>query len=180
MLHNVNIPTGLGKEILVELLILYHFALWNVFAYLKSLNPCSICLASGYPGGFFVQLEALSIIKYNFLVLTLQEWEMLSFIRSLKSMVRYSNAVAVITFPPALVSPSFSKRWQHLADTLLSVKAIPGIPLAWYHLVTYVKDDPQSALFYQMRTRNWRTCSRVIMTWLGFSMCTKWPILIPR
>ncbi|KAL6997682.1 Elongator subunit elp4 [Sarracenia purpurea var. burkii] len=57
------------------------------------------------------------------------EWEMLSFIRSLKGMVRSSNAVAVITFPPSLVSPSFSKRWQHLADTLLSVRAIPGIPL---------------------------------------------------
>ncbi|KAM7523841.1 hypothetical protein LguiA_013743 [Lonicera macranthoides] len=53
------------------------------------------------------------------------EWEMLSLIRSLKSMVRSSNAVAVITFPSSVVSPSFSKRCQHLADTLLSVKAIP-------------------------------------------------------
>lgn len=49
-----------------------------------------------------------------------KEWDMLSFIRSLKSMVRSSNAVAFITFPPPV-----SKRWQHMADTLLSVKAIP-------------------------------------------------------
>ncbi|OVA03494.1 Elongator complex protein 4 [Macleaya cordata] len=53
------------------------------------------------------------------------EWDMLSFIRSLKSKVRSSNAVAVITFPPPLLSPSFSKRWQHMADTLLAVRAIP-------------------------------------------------------
>lgn len=52
------------------------------------------------------------------------DWDMLSFIRSLKTMVRASNAVAVITFPTSLLSPSFSKRWQHLADTLLSVRAI--------------------------------------------------------
>ncbi|CAL1374718.1 unnamed protein product [Linum trigynum] len=53
------------------------------------------------------------------------EWEMLSFIRSLKSTVRSANAVAIITFPSSLVSPSFCKRWQHLADCLVSVKAIP-------------------------------------------------------
>ncbi|KAA3461610.1 elongator complex protein 4-like [Gossypium australe] len=52
------------------------------------------------------------------------EWDMLSFIRSLKSMVRSSNSVAILTFPPSLLSPSFCKRWQHMADTLLSVKAI--------------------------------------------------------
>lgn len=52
------------------------------------------------------------------------EWEMLSFIRSLKSIVQSSNAVAVITFPPSLLSESSCKRWQHMADTLLSVKAI--------------------------------------------------------
>lgn len=52
---------------------------------------------------------------------------MLSFIRSLKRMVRSSNAVVFLTFPASLASPSFSKRWQHLADTLLSVKAIPGM-----------------------------------------------------
>ncbi|XP_051117387.1 elongator complex protein 4 [Andrographis paniculata] len=53
-----------------------------------------------------------------------KEWEMLSFIRSLKSVIRSSNSVAVITFPPSLVSTAFSKRLQHLADTLVSVKAI--------------------------------------------------------
>lgn len=51
---------------------------------------------------------------------------MLSFIRSLKSMVQSTNAVAMITFPLSLLSPPFAKRWQHLADTLLSVRAIPG------------------------------------------------------
>ena len=56
---------------------------------------------------------------------------MLSFIRSLKGMIRDTNAVAVITFPPSLLSPSSSKRWQHIADTLLSVKAIPGTFLAF-------------------------------------------------
>ncbi|KAJ0719507.1 putative elongator complex protein [Helianthus annuus] len=50
---------------------------------------------------------------------------MLSFIRSIKSMVRSSNAVAFLTFPASLLSQSVSKRWQHLADTLLSIKAIP-------------------------------------------------------
>ncbi|KAM5548417.1 hypothetical protein ABKV19_000038 [Rosa sericea] len=53
------------------------------------------------------------------------EWDMLSFLRSLKSMLRSSNAVAVVTFPPSLLSSSSSTRWQHMADTLLSVKAIP-------------------------------------------------------
>ncbi|KAK9949339.1 hypothetical protein M0R45_004868 [Rubus argutus] len=31
----------------------------------------------------------------------------------------------IVTFPPTLLSPSSSTRWQHMADTLLSVKAIP-------------------------------------------------------
>ncbi|PRQ48424.1 putative elongator complex protein [Rosa chinensis] len=53
------------------------------------------------------------------------EWDMLSFLRSLKSMLRSSNAVVVVTFPPSLLSSSSSIRWQHMADTLLSVKAIP-------------------------------------------------------
>ncbi|KAL9402374.1 hypothetical protein Peur_006223 [Populus x canadensis] len=57
------------------------------------------------------------------------DWGMLSFIRSLKSMLRSANAVAVITFPPSLLSPSFCKRWQHMADVLLSVRAIPGLLL---------------------------------------------------
>lgn len=53
------------------------------------------------------------------------DWDMVSFIRSLRAMIRSSNAVAVITFPSSLLPPSFSKRWQHLADTLLSVRAVP-------------------------------------------------------
>lgn len=53
------------------------------------------------------------------------DWDMLSFIKSLRSVVQSANAVAMITFPPSVLSPSISKRWQHLADTLLSVKAIP-------------------------------------------------------
>ncbi|ONK81796.1 uncharacterized protein A4U43_C01F32960 [Asparagus officinalis] len=56
---------------------------------------------------------------------TEMDWDMVSFIRSLRAMVRSSNAVAVITFPTSLLPPSFSKRWQHLADTLLSVGSIP-------------------------------------------------------
>ncbi|KAJ6892864.1 elongator complex protein 4 [Populus alba x Populus x berolinensis] len=51
------------------------------------------------------------------------DWDMLSFIRSLKSMLRSANAVAILTFPSSLLSPSFCKRWQHMADVLLSVKA---------------------------------------------------------
>ncbi|XP_028103910.1 elongator complex protein 4 isoform X3 [Camellia sinensis] len=68
------------------------------------------------------------------------EWEMLSFIRSLKSMVRSSNAVALITFPPSLVSPSIAKRWQHLADTLLSVRAIPDEDKELANLLTGYQD----------------------------------------
>lgn len=68
------------------------------------------------------------------------EWEMLSFIRSLKSMVQSSNAVAVLTFPPSLVSSSFSKRLQHLADTLLSVKAIPDEDKELANLLTGYND----------------------------------------
>ncbi|AQL04710.1 Elongator complex protein 4 [Zea mays] len=54
-----------------------------------------------------------------------KDWDMVSFIRSLKAMVRSSNSVAVVTFPSTVLSNSFCKRWQHLADTLLSIKAIP-------------------------------------------------------
>ena len=55
-----------------------------------------------------------------------QNWDMIQFIRSLKAMVRSSNSVAVITFPSTVLSNSFCRRWQHLADTLLSIKEIPG------------------------------------------------------
>ncbi|KAM3215016.1 hypothetical protein ACQJBY_067147 [Aegilops geniculata] len=54
-----------------------------------------------------------------------KDWDMVSFLRSLKAMVRSSNAVAIVTFPYTVLSDSFCKRWQHLADTLLSIKAIP-------------------------------------------------------
>ncbi|XP_022132387.1 elongator complex protein 4 [Momordica charantia] len=68
------------------------------------------------------------------------EWEMLSFLRSLKSMLRSSNAVAVVTFPPSLLLSSFSKRWQHMADTLLSVKAIPDEDKELTKLLTGYQD----------------------------------------
>ncbi|CAH2068904.1 unnamed protein product [Thlaspi arvense] len=68
------------------------------------------------------------------------EWEMLSCIRSLKSMLGSSNAVAVITFPPSLILPSFSKRWQHLADILLSIKAIPDEDKDLSNLLTGYQD----------------------------------------
>ncbi|KAL8171029.1 hypothetical protein V2J09_022833 [Rumex salicifolius] len=55
-----------------------------------------------------------------------QDWDMLSFIKSLKYLIRSSNAVAIVSYPHSVLSPSFSKRWQHLADTVISVRAIPG------------------------------------------------------
>lgn len=55
---------------------------------------------------------------------------MLSFIGYLKSMLWSANAVAVVTFPPSLLSETFCKRLQHMADILLSVKAIPGFTCA--------------------------------------------------
>uniref|UniRef100_A0ACD5X8J1 Uncharacterized protein n=1 Tax=Avena sativa TaxID=4498 RepID=A0ACD5X8J1_AVESA len=54
-----------------------------------------------------------------------KDWDMVSFMRSLKAMVRASNTVAIITFPYTVLSDSLCKRWQHLADTLLSIKAVP-------------------------------------------------------
>ncbi|KAE8704848.1 Elongator complex protein 4 [Hibiscus syriacus] len=68
------------------------------------------------------------------------EWEMLSFFRSLKSMVQPSNSVVIITFPPSLLSPSFGKRWQHMADTLLSVKAIQDEDKELAQLLTGYQD----------------------------------------
>ncbi|XP_042037283.1 elongator complex protein 4-like isoform X1 [Salvia splendens] len=69
-----------------------------------------------------------------------REWEMLSFVRSLKSVVRLSNAVAVVTFSPSLVSTTFSIRLQHLADTLVSVKAIPDEDKELAKLLTGYQD----------------------------------------
>ncbi|GMH19065.1 hypothetical protein Nepgr_020906 [Nepenthes gracilis] len=54
-----------------------------------------------------------------------KDWDMVSFIKYLKGMIRFPDAVAMITFPHSLLSTSFSKRWQHLVDTLFSVRAIP-------------------------------------------------------
>ncbi|KAK9110772.1 hypothetical protein Sjap_018832 [Stephania japonica] len=68
------------------------------------------------------------------------EWDMVSFIGSLKNMVRSSNAVVVVTFPPSLISPSLSKRWQHMADTLLSVRAIPDEAKEMSKLLTGYQD----------------------------------------
>jgi elongator complex protein 4 len=69
-----------------------------------------------------------------------KDWDMVSFIRSLKAMVRASNAVAVITFPNTVLSSSFCKRWQHLADTLLSIKAIPDEDKELAKLLTGYQD----------------------------------------
>ncbi|XP_028794159.1 elongator complex protein 4 [Neltuma alba] len=69
-----------------------------------------------------------------------KEWQMLSFIRSLKCMTRSSNAVVVVTFPPSLLSPSCSKRLQHMADTLLSVRAIPDEDKEMAQLLTGYQD----------------------------------------
>ncbi|BAT96852.1 hypothetical protein LR48_Vigan11g163100 [Vigna angularis] len=68
------------------------------------------------------------------------EWHMLSFIRSLKSMTQSSNAVVVVTFPPSLLSPSCSLRLQHMADTLLSVRAIPDEDKELAKLLTGYQD----------------------------------------
>ncbi|KAK1309919.1 Elongator complex protein 4 [Acorus calamus] len=68
------------------------------------------------------------------------DWDMLSFIRSLRGMLRSSNAVAVITFPSSILSPSVSKRWQHLADTLLSVRAVPDEDKDLAQLLTGYQD----------------------------------------
>ncbi|KAL8550185.1 hypothetical protein ACS0TY_008858 [Phlomoides rotata] len=69
-----------------------------------------------------------------------KEWEMLSFVRSLKNVLRLSNAVAVITFPPSLVLTTFSKRLQHLADTIVSIKAIPDEDKELAKLLTGYQD----------------------------------------
>ncbi|XP_039123099.1 elongator complex protein 4 [Dioscorea cayenensis subsp. rotundata] len=68
------------------------------------------------------------------------DWDMVSFIRSLRAMVRSSNAVAVVTCPTSVLPPSFIKRWQHLADTLLSVRAIPDEDKDMAKLLTGYQD----------------------------------------
>lgn len=68
------------------------------------------------------------------------DWDMLSFLRSLKAMLRSSNAVALITFPASVLSAPMSKRWQHLADTLLSVRSIPDEDKVLAKLLTGYQD----------------------------------------
>ncbi|WOL14499.1 elongator complex protein 4 [Canna indica] len=68
------------------------------------------------------------------------DWDMVAFIRFLRSIVRSSNAVAVLTFPSSYLPPSFLKRWQHLADTLLSVRAIPDEDKELAKLLTGYQD----------------------------------------
>lgn len=69
-----------------------------------------------------------------------REREVLGFVRSLKSMVRSSNTVAVITFPSSLISPTTLKSWQHLADIVLSVRAIPDEDKELAQLLTGYQD----------------------------------------
>ncbi|KAI4318664.1 hypothetical protein MLD38_032340 [Melastoma candidum] len=69
-----------------------------------------------------------------------QEWQVLSFLRSLRSMVKSSNSVAVLTFSPSLLPPSSLKRWQHLADILISVRAIPDDDKDMAKLLTGYQD----------------------------------------
>lgn len=119
-------------------------------------------------------------------VLFWQECDMLSFVRSLKNTIRPSNAVAVITFPPSLFSPSFSKRLQHLADTLVSVKAIPGVCLYMCFMSLLLNITPFCGLIIynlclkQTRTRNWPSFLQDIRIWLAFSVYTRWHVLIHR
>ena len=122
----------------------------------------------------------------NHLLYALQDWDMVSFIRSLKAMVRSSNSVAVITFPSTVLSNSFCKRWQRLADTLLSIKAIPGK----LGLLKFIFSNHFDHLHYclliacftwlQMRTKTWQNCSQDIKIWLVFCVSTRWLKLIVR
>lgn len=79
----------------------------------------------------FNNVSCTSVMLFFFLLIyyfcQTQESDMLCFIRLLKSMLMVSNAVAIVTFPPSMLSPSSSTRLQHMADTLLSIKAIPGV-----------------------------------------------------
>ncbi|KAH7388130.1 hypothetical protein KP509_16G059200 [Ceratopteris richardii] len=53
-----------------------------------------------------------------------KDWELLNFLHFLRGMLRTSNAVAFISFPADLLKESFSIRWQHMADILLSVEPL--------------------------------------------------------
>ncbi|CAL9040938.1 elongator complex protein 4-like [Musa acuminata AAA Group] len=68
------------------------------------------------------------------------DWDLVAFIRFLRSIIRSSNVVAVVTFPTSFLLPAFLKRWQHLADTLLSVRAIPDEDKDMAKLLTGYQD----------------------------------------
>lgn len=88
---------------------------------------------------------------------------MLSFIRLLKSMLMVSNAVAIVTFPPSMLSPSSSTRLQHMADTLLSIKAIPGL-------------SPLIFSFVSRLTSLFLTCALTFFSrwWQGIGEASHW------
>ncbi|KAL0381694.1 UNVERIFIED_CONTAM: Elongator complex protein 4 [Sesamum angustifolium] len=115
---------------LKNLLILPHFR--NIVR-----ASCLKLLDNGNISGGRIAIQSLCSPQCEF---SNKEWEMLAFIRSLKSLVRLSNAVAVMTFAPSLVSTAFSKRLQHLADTLVSVKAIPDEDKELAKLLTGYQD----------------------------------------
>lgn len=111
---------------------------------------------------------------------------MISFIRSLKAALRASNGVAVLSFPASVLPPSFSVRWKHLADTLLSVSAIPGIVLEMVHcftnyFLTLIVYTPIIVIiFYQMKTRTSHSSFLVTKIWLAFLRFIKLHSLTPR
>lgn len=88
-----------------------------------------------YPGRIAIQSLCAPQCEFSN-----NEWDILSFIRSLKCMIRSSKTVAIITVPSSLISPTFSKRLQHLADTLISVRPIPDEDKELAKLLTGYKD----------------------------------------
>ena len=55
-----------------------------------------------------------------------QGWELLAWLAWLRGQLRTSQSAALVTFPAALYSESISRRAQHLADAVLSLKALQG------------------------------------------------------
>ncbi|CAH9121755.1 unnamed protein product [Cuscuta epithymum] len=88
-----------------------------------------------YPGRIAIQSLCAPQCEFSN-----NEWDILSFIRSLKCMIRSSNSVAVVTVPSSLISPTFLKRLQHLADTLISVQPIPDEDKELAKLLTGYQD----------------------------------------
>ncbi|XP_024534080.1 elongator complex protein 4 isoform X2 [Selaginella moellendorffii] len=87
------------------------------------------------------------------------EWELLSSLLYLKALLLNANAVALVTLPASLLAASSSKRWQHLADILLSVKALPGKTPAPYldNLITHVALQRRSKRLWI--ARRWACCT---------------------